>query len=62
MNVDKGVAKAFPGQKAFASLPTNLPDMKKLFYTYVGTDGAGGFAFIYILGALIFIYSILRWG
>jgi hypothetical protein len=36
--------------------------MKKLFYTYVGTDGAGGFAFVYILGALIFIYSILRWG
>jgi hypothetical protein len=36
--------------------------MKKLFYTYLGSGGAAGFAFVYVLCALTFIFCILRWG
>ncbi len=33
-----------------------------LWYTYFGKGGAGVFAFLWILAAIAWIFSVLQWG
>jgi len=35
---------------------------KGIWYTYFGTTGASVFAFLWIIIAMIWLFSVLRWG
>lgn len=33
-----------------------------IWYTYFGKGGAGVFAFLWVISAIIWIFSVLNWG
>lgn len=35
---------------------------KGIWYTYFGSGGAGVFAFLWVLAAIIWIFSVVNWG
>lgn len=35
---------------------------KGIWYTYFGAGGAGAFAFLWVLAAILWIFSVVKWG